>query len=238
MECFLTMNKNNLLLLIEDDLGLARSITKYLELKGFIVRHFVNGDNLESLIDSNNFALILCDVMLPGTDGFEIAKSIRNKFNGPYIFLTALNDVEYQLKGFEVGADDYICKPVVPEILLARINANLRRYNQKEPESQIKISNLIIDKADRIVSINKQTIELSRYEFDLLWLLAVQKGQQVSREFLFINTVGREYDGIDRTIDGRISRLRKKLESHSELKCQITTSWGQGYMLSLKDKIC
>ncbi|KGJ90520.1 response regulator transcription factor [Thalassotalea sp. ND16A] len=227
--------QNNQLLLIEDDQGLARSICKFLTAKGFIVRHFVNGDNLELLIASNNFALILCDVMLPGTDGFEIAKAIRHKFNGRYIFLTALSDVEHQLKGFELGADDYICKPVDPEILLARINACLRKNTKQEPKSSIEITNLTIDNDSRIVTIENQPIALSRYEFDLLWLLALQKGQQVSREFLFVNTVGREYDGLDRTVDGRVSRLRKKLESYPNLKCQINTSWGQGYMLAAKD---
>lgn len=236
MECILIMNANSQILLIEDDHSLARSISKYLTINGFDVRHFSNGDNLENLIASNSFSLILCDVMLPGTDGFEIAKKIRHKFKGPYIFLTALNDLKSELKAFELGADDYICKPVNPELLLARIRAHLTRTKTPTVDSNITFTNLIIDKATRTASIGNTLLPLSRYEFDLLWLLAVHREQQVNREFLFVNTVGREYNGLDRTIDGRISRLRKKLESFKKLKCKIQTSWGQGYMLAAKGK--
>ncbi|WP_440875825.1 response regulator transcription factor [Thalassotalea sp. PLHSN55] len=232
------MCSSNQVLLIEDDLALAKSIVKFLTANGYIVRHFVNGDNLEHLVASNNFALILCDVMLPGTDGFEIIQLVRENFQGAYIFLTALSDTQHQLKGFELGADDYICKPVDPQLLLARVRACLKR---KQPEStsrhhsdQIQFENLHICNDVRIATVDDKPIKLSRYEFDLLWLLALHKEKQLSREFLFVNTVGREYDGLDRTVDGRISRLRKKLESYVGLNCQICTSWGQGYMLSAR----
>ncbi|MFY8274572.1 response regulator transcription factor [Pseudoalteromonas sp. SSDWG2] len=225
------------ILLIEDDQRLARSICDFLSSNGFIVKHFVNGDNLESIVSSGSIDLILCDVMLPGTNGFEIARAIRNKFDGPYIFMSALNDSYHQLKGFKLGADDYITKPVEPELLLARINACLRRgLPYKENQNVIEIENLTIDKPNRVVKVDDQPIALTRCEFDLLWILASQQGKEVSREFLFVNTVGRQYNGSDRTIDGRVSRLRKKLEQYQNLKCEVETLWGQGYLLSVKSQ--
>jgi DNA-binding response OmpR family regulator len=229
-------NPANRVLLIEDDQSLARSISHFLTNNGFIVKHFTNGDNLNLLVQSGNIDLILCDVMLPGTNGFEIAKSIRHKFDGPYLFISALADQKNQLKAFELGADDYITKPVEPELLLARINACLRRTTPTKNKNNdvVFVENLTVDNINRHAKVDDQLIPLSRHEFDLLWLLISQQGKQISREFLFLNTVGREYDGLDRTVDGRVSRLRKKLEQYAYLRCQIKTIWGQGYILTIK----
>lgn len=228
------MSVANRILLIEDDQRLAKSIASFLTNNGFVVKHFINGDSLDTLVDGGCIDLILCDVMLPGTNGFEIARKVRHKFNGPYIFLSALSDQANQLTGFELGADDYISKPVEPELLLARIKACLNRNVRSQKQDVITIENLSVDNLNREVKIDDKAISLSRYEFDLLWLLMHHQGQHVSREFLFLNTVGREYDGLDRTVDGRVSRLRKKLEQYNELRCQIKTIWGQGYILSVK----
>ncbi|WP_462156861.1 response regulator transcription factor [Pseudoalteromonas sp. GB56] len=223
------------ILLIEDDQRLARSICDFLTKHGFIVKHFVNGDNLDNLVSCGSIDLILCDVMLPGTNGFEIARAIRDKFDGPYLFMSALSDSYHQLKGFRLGADDYITKPVEPELLLARIKACLRRgLPYQESRDVIEIENLTIDKHNRQVRVAQHPVSLTRCEFELLWILASQQGKEVSREFLFLNTVGREYNGSDRTIDGRVSRLRKKLEQFEELRCKVETLWGQGYLLSVK----
>lgn len=227
-------HNNNRLLLIEDDEGLARSICRFLEKNGFDVKHFVNGDDLDVLVSTSDFAMIICDVMLPGTDGFEIAKKIRGKFSGSYIFLTSLDALEHQLKGFELGADDYICKPVDPKLLLARINACLKRKSAKPQKQKISFTNLTVDNDIKAATVEGEKLPLSNYEFDLLWLLANHSEQQLSREFLFTNTVGREYDGLDRTVDGRVSRLRKKLEQTDGIQCEVHTSWGKGYMLVAK----
>ncbi|WP_372871505.1 response regulator transcription factor [Shewanella sp.] len=233
------MRVANQLLLVEDDYQLARSVKRFLTKEGFEVHHFVNGDNLAELIASNQFDLILCDVMLPGTNGFDIAKSLRQSFNGPFIFMTALSDVEDQLQGFNLGADDYICKPVPPPLLVARIKANLQRHKpQVKTTEKIRYGNLEIDKQRRTVLVGGGLLPLSRYEFDLLWILLEHREEQVSREYLFTKTVGREYNGMDRTVDGRISRLRKRLETNKKVRCRIYTSWGQGYMLSEKDLNC
>lgn len=227
-------DNGNRILLIEDDQRLVKSVSCFLTNQGFIVKHLANGDNLEAIIEGNNIDLIICDVMLPGSNGFEIAKRIRHKFNGHYIFLSALGDTEHQIKGLSLGADDYIQKPVEPELLLAKINACLRRHQNQQNQQALQLENLHVDNINRIARVDDIPITLSKNEFDLLWLLIQRPGEIVSREFLFVNTVGREYDGLNRTVDGRVSRLRKKLEQIKQLKCQIETLWGQGYILSLK----
>ncbi|QBY05282.1 response regulator transcription factor [Thalassotalea sp. HSM 43] len=222
------------ILLIEDDIQLAKSIAQYLTMKGFTVTHFDRGDNLKCLISSGNVSLILCDVMLPGTSGFEIAETIRHEFDGPYLFLTALTDVESELKGFALGADDYIRKPVIPDLLYARINASLRLNKLKPKDNSVSIGQLQLHKKNRLVTYQGEPFKLSRYEFELLWLLVNKPGQTVSREYLFVNTVGREYDGFDRTVDGRVSRLRKKLQRISDNNLLIKSMWGRGYLLSVE----
>ncbi|WOX06650.1 response regulator transcription factor [Microbulbifer pacificus] len=221
------------ILLIEDDQRLARSIMVFLEKEGFVVRHFGDGDSLGQLLHSCAFDLVLCDVMLPGADGFEICQKIKSNFNGPYLFLSALSDVDTQLRAFELGADDFIIKPVDPGILLARILARFRRSQPEAAREMVtQVKNLVIDKAKRCAHVEGESLSLSTSEFDLLWLLANHPHQALSREFLFIHTVGRRYDGLDRTIDGRISRLRKKLESVEQLDITVRTVWGQGYLLA------
>lgn len=220
------------LLLIEDDLRLARSIAAYLQAQKFVVHHFSDGENLGTIINNLHFDLVLCDVMLPGTDGFEISSEIRQKFSGPIVFITALSDLDSQLKAFGLGADDYIVKPIQPELLLARINACLRRQQpQTEQQDSVQIDNLCVNRRDRKAELDGENLALSTCEFDLLWLLANHPQQALSREYLFSQTVGRSYDGLDRTIDGRISRLRKKLESQGQHCITIRTVWGRGYML-------
>lgn len=223
------------ILLIEDDQRLAQSITIFFTSKGFDVKHFINDECLSSLIEHEQIDVIICDIMLPGNDGFRIIKKIRANYHGSYIFLSALNDLKNQLKGFELGADDYICKPVDPQLLLAKVRACLQRVSKVSQKDVLTIGNLIIDKNNRWARFETQEISLSRHEFDLLWLLAVNYGKQITREYLFVNTLKRSYDGIDRTIDGRVSRLRKKLLSYEGLSCRINTMWGQGYMLTVNE---
>ncbi len=223
------------ILLIEDDQRLAQSITLFFTSQGFDVKHFINDECLSSLIEHEQIDIIICDIMLPGNDGFRIIKKVRAFYHGPYIFLSALNDLKNQLKGFELGADDYICKPVDPQLLLAKVRACLQRTAKVEQSDVLTIGNLIIDKNNRWARFEQQDISLSRHEFDLLWLLAANYGKQITREYLFVNTLKRSYDGLDRTIDGRVSRLRKKLLTYEGLTCRINTMWGQGYMLTVNE---
>lgn len=223
------------ILLIEDDQRLARSITLFLEGQGFVIRHLADGTSIAQVLKDCDFDLVVCDVMLPGTDGFKISQQIKRHFDGPYLFLTALSDTLSQLKAFELGADDFIVKPVHPNILLARIRACLRRRQPLEQqEVVVQVGNLNVDRGERRATVDGEPIALSTGEFDLLWLLSIHPQQALSREFLFINCLGRRYDGLDRTIDGRISRLRKKMDLYSTLPLTVRTVWGQGYMLAAK----
>ena len=223
------------ILLIEDDQRLAQSITIFFTSQGFDVKHFINDECLSSLFAHEQIDIIICDIMLPGNNGFRIIKKVRAFYHGPYIFLSALNDLKNQLTGFELGADDYICKPVEPQLLLAKVKACLQRTVKMVQSNVLTVGNLTIDKNNRWARYDQTEIALSRHEFDLLWLLTLNYGKQITREYLFVNTLKRSYDGLDRTIDGRISRLRKKLLTYQGLSCTINTLWGEGYMLTVKE---
>ena len=226
------------ILLIEDDARLAVFVTNFLNSHGYQVMHCANVNELDFRFQVDQVDLIICDIMLPGTDGFTLIKEIRQHYFGLFIFMSALSDEQSQLRGFELGADDYLVKPIKPELLLARIKAKITRYRDlqvveehTEPQ-QLSLGQLNIDKDARTADIDGLSLKLSRHEFDVLWLLASNTNKPLTREYLYINIIGREYDGLDRTIDGRISRLRKKVNSFENSGCKIRTMWGQGYMLS------
>ncbi len=222
------------ILLVEDDIRLSQLVSKFLEQNGFQVSVLNQGDQAISYIQKNTLDLIILDVMLPKLDGFSICRKIRDSFDNPVIFLTAKDSDFDHVLGLEIGADDYIIKPVEPHVLLARINMLLRR------QSTLKVSNidlinfgsLSINKSSRQVTIGEQAIELTSHEFELLWLLAQHAGEPQSREYIHKKMIGREYDGLDRSVDVRISRLRKKLGDNPDNPTKVLTVWGKGYMLS------
>ena len=224
--------------MIEDDAKLALATSRFLEKNGFDVDVLSKGNLLRAHLKQHNYDLILCDVMLPGSSGFELAKIIREQFEGPLLFISALADTKNELKGFEVGGDDYIAKPVDPAVLLARIRSKIRNNLRNKAAIQtphiIHVGTMELDKSRRVMTVKGEKIHLTTYEFDVLWFLANQNGVQVSREALFAATVGREYDGLNRTVDGRISRLRKKLDALDSLSHCIVTQWGKGYMFTQK----
>lgn len=222
------------ILLVEDDQKLARLICSYLSQHGFEVTWLSNGEQAVQYISSGAFCMMLLDVMLPGADGFEICRAVRVNFSGPIIMITARVNSLDQLRGLEIGADDYIYKPVEPIILIARIRALLRRVNVESSESKvIKFGKLQINETARNVKIGDELITLTENEFELLIELSKKPGEIISREYLFLKLVRRDYDGVDRTIDGRISRLRKKLGDSIESPYRIKTIWGKGYLFSL-----
>jgi len=222
------------LLLVEDDLRLSQLISIFLERNGFQVSVLNQGDQVISYIQKNSLDLIILDVMLPKLDGFSICRKIRGTFDKPIIFLTAKDSDFDHVLGLEIGADDYIIKPVEPNVLLARINMLLRRNANLKNLAVNKLSygGLSINKPSRTVMLNEQMIDLTSHEFELLWLLAHQAGEPQSREYIHKKMIGREYDGLDRSVDVRISRLRKKLGDNTEAPTKILTVWGKGYMLS------
>jgi DNA-binding response OmpR family regulator len=169
---------------------------------------------------------------LPGQDGLSICKELRPTYPNPILILTARdNDIDHVL-GLELGADDYVIKPVEPRVLMARIHALLRRSKAHSgPEQKtLRFGRLLVNTVARSVSLDGRTIALSSNEFDLLLCLAAHAGEIQSRETLFRQLYRREYDGVDRMLDVRISHLRRKLGDEADSSKRIKTIWGQGYL--------
>lgn len=230
-------DENNKILLVDDDIELCQLMADYLNSNGYQVTALHRGDTVqETLVNYTPNAIIL-DLMLPGTDGLTICKNIRTTFNGAIIMLTALDDDIDEVTGLEVGADDYLAKPVKPRVLLAHIRAQLRRSSQIKSTTQntrISFNNnqIEIDASKRQVTNGGQDINFSSAEFDLLWLLAKCVGQITNREYLHEKIFRLPYDGIDRSIDLRISRIRKKLNDNSKDPSIIKTVRNVGYLLA------
>jgi len=220
------------ILLVEDDRRLAELVKDYLEANEFIVTIESNGNRVLRQCQQLSPSLIVLDLMLPGKDGLTLCQELRPVYRGPILMLTARNEDVDQVLGLEFGADDYVIKPVEPRVLLARVRALLRRYYQEETSEQenLLFDQLTIQPTSRKVQLAGEDIMLSSHEFDLLVALAKQAGHIVGREYLFNQIYNREYDGLDRTIDVRISQLRKKLQDNSENPTRIKTIWGKGYL--------
>tara|TARA_B100000809_G_scaffold227418_1_gene239766 strand:- start:53 stop:760 length:708 start_codon:yes stop_codon:yes gene_type:complete len=224
----------NHILLVEDDLRLAHLISKFLGQNGFQVSMLHEGDTVVDFIKKHSPDLIILDVMLPKLDGFAVCRKVRSSYEHPIIFLTAKDSDFDHVLGLEIGADDYIIKPVEPYVLLARINMLLRRkkHSAKISLEHLEFGQLYIHKASRQVSLFSESIELTSHEFELLWLLASNAGEPQSREYIHEQMIDREYDGLDRSVDVRISRLRKKLGDCTKNPNRIITVWGKGYLFS------
>ncbi|WP_440877453.1 response regulator [Thalassotalea sp. PLHSN55] len=229
-------NKNSSvkkILLVEDDRQLSDLVSDFLESEGYHVKQEFRGDNVAKKVQQFSPDLILLDIMLPGKDGFTVCKELRPTFNGPILMLTAKGTDFDQVLGLEIGADDYVIKPVEPRVLLARVNALLRRGELPQDgneKSELSIGQLYVNRSSRQVTLHEDSIDLTSQEFDLLWLLASRAGEVQNRDFIYKAVVGREYDGLDRSVDVRISRLRKKLHDSNETPFRIKTIWGQGYL--------
>lgn len=234
------MDEKQRILLVEDDQRLAELIRDYLQQQGFEVLIEGRGDTAPGRILKENPDLLILDLMLPGKDGLSVCQQVRSEYPGPILILTAREDDMDQVAGLELGADDYVKKPIEPRVLLARIRALLRRMeknvNHHHPRSptphqnDLHFGNLKISFSSRLISLNGQAVDLTTTEFDLLALLANHAGEILDRERIFSEMRGIDYDGLDRSIDIAISRLRKKLEvDHAEPK-RIKTIWRQGYL--------
>ncbi|MFD2166897.1 winged helix-turn-helix domain-containing protein [Thalassotalea euphylliae] len=221
------------ILLVEDDRQLSDLVTDFLTTEGFHVKQEFRGDTVAKRIENFSPDMIILDIMLPGKDGFAVCRDIRPTFKGPILMLTAKGTDFDQVLGLEIGADDYVIKPVEPRVLLARVNALLRRgelpQDSKE-KAELNIGKLYVNRGSRQVVLHDENIELTSQEFDLLWLLASRAGEVQNRDYIYKAVVGREYDGMDRSVDVRISRLRKKLHDSNETPFRIKTIWGQGYL--------
>ena len=220
------------ILLVEDDLRLADLVSRYLESQGFRMSIVSRGDQVAELVQRDNPDLVILDLGLPGEDGLTICKRLRPAYTSPILILTARDSDFDHVLGLELGADDYVIKPVEPRVLLARIGALLRR--SKSPAvtagKTLTFGRLLINLVSRVVKWDGKTVTLSRNEFDLLVHLANHAGEIQSREVLFKSLYNRDYDGLDRMLDIRVSRLRKKLGDDAENPERIKTIWGQGYL--------
>jgi DNA-binding response OmpR family regulator len=220
------------IVLVEDDIRLANLIQNFLQANSFKVSVLHSGETAPSFIIAKQPDLVILDIMLPKLDGFSICRRIKSKYTKPVIFLTAKDSDLDHVMGLEIGADDYIIKPVVPHVLLARINMVLRRtqINKDTEADSIQMGQLHINKKSRKVHLGEKLIELTSHEFELLWLLANKADEPQSRDYIHQEMLGREYDGFDRSVDVRVSRLRKKLDDNTETPFKIMTVWGKGYL--------
>lgn len=222
-------------LIVEDDQRLAELTREYLESNGMQVSIESDGALAAERIINERPDLVVLDLMLPGEDGLSICRKVRDRYGGPILMLTARADDLDQVLGLEIGADDYVCKPVRPRLLLARIRALLRRREGAEAPSavggkRVQYGPLVVDNALREAWLRGKGIELTGAEFDLLWLLASNPGRTLSREQIFAELRGIEYDGQDRSIDVRISRIRPKIGDDPDHPRLIKTVRGKGYL--------
>lgn len=225
-------------LLVDDDESLNRLVAQYLENQGFVVTVVTDGLQALQRIDKINPDLIILDIMLPGADGLTVCRKIRPTYHGPILMLTALGEDIDEVAGLETGADDYLAKPVRPRVLLARIRSLLRRYQQtaqagKHAPDDLTIGNVTISPGSMSVSCDGQPVSLTDAEFALLYLLARHAGTPLSRDTINRELRGMDHDGMDRSIDLRISRLRKKLGDNPKDPQLIKSVRGKGYQYSL-----
>ena len=192
------------------------------------------GDRALARFAAESPRLVMLDLRLPGMDGLTVCRELRKSFAGPVLIFTA-NDADIdQVIGLEAGADDYVTKPVDPMVLLARARALLRRAErafETREKRDIVLGGLRISESAQDAWLHGRKVPLTTQEFRLLCLLARQAGTVLSREDIFREMRGIEYDGFDRSIDGRISRLRRKLGDDAAAPFRIKTVWGKGYLL-------
>ena len=228
---------------VEDDAELAELISDYLRSYGLDVTVIDRGDTAFDAILAAPPDLVLLDIMLPGKDGLTLCRELRGQYQGPIVMLTSLNSDMNQIHGFELGANDYVLKTTPPSVLLARLRAHLRQA-ASSPDTPVvaaptpkgarilDFGSLQIDHMNRTVRLCGETIALSTGDFDLLWELASHAGEVLTREDLLYKLRGVHYDGLDRSVDVAISRLRKKLDDDTADPKKIKTIRHKGYLFA------
>jgi len=219
------------ILLIEDNQKLANFIKNSLMEAGYQVDTETRGDKGAHRIIKEAPDLVILDIMLPEMDGKQICQTVRNDYAGKILMLTALKDVESEVTSLNLGADAYLTKPIEESVLLAHIAALFRRPKLAEKLERIQFGELTIDLIQTTVSLSGSVINLSPSEFELLSFLAKNVDRCLNRDNITYALHGREYDGVDRSIDLRISHLRKKLGDNTQKPYKIKTIHGKGYVL-------
>jgi len=227
------------LLLVEDDARLAELVRAHLTEHGFEVEVVNRGDIAIERIRTTHPDAVLLDIGLPGQDGLAVCRAVRRDYAGVIVMMTARGDEIDEVLGLELGADDYVTKPVKPRVLVARLRANLRRLREQaekkaDQRTCVVVGDLSIDPGRRAVTYRGADVPVSTSEFDLLEILARRAGHVVPREELLGQARGIRYDGLNRSIDLRISRLRRKLGDDSERPTLIVSVRGVGYMLAAR----
>ncbi|EEG09530.1 two-component system response regulator RstA [Pseudogulbenkiania ferrooxidans] len=229
---------NYRLVFVEDDAELAELIRDFLSRHDMEVQIEPRGDTALAAIAAAQPDLVLLDIMLPGKDGLTLCRELRPTFAGPIVMLTSLDSDMQQILGLELGANDYILKTTPPAVLAARLRAQLRQHRPaaaaETPAAMTRkqFGQLSIDPISREVTLASEHVPLSTADFDLLWLLASHAGEILDREVLFKEMRGMEYDGLDRSIDVAISRLRKKLGDNPAEPFRIKTVRNKGYLFA------
>ncbi len=231
------------ILIVEDDKSIAQLEKDYLEVNGFEVDIAYDGDSGFSKAIKNDFDLVLLDLMLPGRDGFEICKQLREEKDVPILMVTARKEDIDKIKGFGAGADDYIVKPFSPSELIARVKAHLERYerltkrvasaSEDRAEKEIVVGNLRIQPDAWRVFVGEKEVKLTNKEFELLLFLASNPNIVFDKEKLFDRIWGMDSFGDTATVTVHINRIREKIEDDSTNSKYIETIWGAGYRFKM-----
>ena len=220
------------ILVVDDEARMRKLVKDFLSVKGFTVLEASNGEEAVDLFfEQKDIALIILDVMMPKMDGWETCRTIRKYSQVPIIMLTARSEERDELQGFNLGVDEYISKPFSPKILVARVEAILRRSNAVSSDL-IEIGGIRIDKAAHQVTIDGQNIDLSYKEFELLTYFVENQGIALSREKILNNVWNYDYFGDARTIDTHVKKLRSKMGEKGDY---IRTIWGLGYKFEVTE---
>ncbi len=228
------------LLLVEDDVRLASLVKEYLAHENFDITVENRGDSALANFKPDNTDVVILDLMLPGMDGLQVCTRMRQQYQGPILILTAKNSDIDHVMGLELGADDFVTKPIEPPVLLARLRALLRRGKnpanndvnpgRTEEVTEFRFGKLLVNLRSHDAFLDDEAIDLTTQEFELLSFLARNADKVLSRDAIFSSIRRIDYDGLDRTVDVRISRLRKKLKDNTEHPFRIKTIWGKGYL--------
>ena len=221
------------ILVVDDESRMRKLVKDFLNKKNYTVLEAADGvEALDRFFEEKDISLVILDVMMPKMDGWQVCKEIRAYSKVPIIMLTAKAEERDELQGFEAGADEYISKPFSPKILVARVDALLRRSNALGEDERIESGGILIDKAAHSVTIDNKNIELSFKEFELLAYFMENEGIALSREKILNNVWNYDYFGDARTIDTHVKKLRAKMGERGEC---IKTIWGMGYKFEAKE---
>lgn len=221
------------ILVVDDESRMRKLVKDFLTKSNYEVIEAEDGAQAVDLFfEQNDIALIILDVMMPNMDGWQVCKEIREYSKVPIIMLTAKSDERDELQGFELGVDEYISKPFSPKILVARVEAILRRTSQASADEVIEAGGILINKAAHSVLVDGHPVDLSYKEFELLTYFVENKGIALSREKILNSVWNYDYFGDARTIDTHVKKLRSKMGEKGEL---IRTIWGMGYKFEVNE---